>query len=532
MRTSQRLGIDITATNKTAAAFASVQKSMSGIERSLRSVKFLMAGFFSGNVLAGMVRNFVEVSKQSAPVKTAIENLQRAWYGFSQQVGESGMNDALISFANRMGALILSTDGLSRSIGAFMTGAINGMSFLFEGVGRSIAFVYDNMEILSRIIASLALAMLARNVIGVAVAFYNWAATVKATGLIMTAFHAITRSNLYVWLALGAGIAYATDSLDTLRAGLDTIWQKVREVFPEIAKAGAEMAEGFGFDLKALTTDLNDATSYIEKLRDINMPDLSKKEVIKPNTLADIYGAGKAVTAMRDSFDTQVAGAKSALEELRASMTDFTGAGKTALMNFGAGLEDVFVKFAQGGKLSFKDLIDTMIADLARLSYKMAMSGLFDAFTGKNTGGNQIADIVGGVLRTILGGGSVSPSQHAMGGVFSNSIVSRPTAFAYGGANLGIMGEAGPEAIMPLKRGPDGKLGVSGGRGAAPVVVKHTVINYSGAKIEQQERTGPNGERELLTIIDRRMAAQIGNPYSPASSALDARGARVATKRR
>lgn len=526
MKTSQRLGIDITATNKTAAAFASVQKSMSGIERSLRSVKFLMAGFFSGNVLAGMVRNFVEVSKQSAPVKTAIENLQRAWYGFSQQVGESGMNDALISFANRMGALILSTDGLSRSIGAFMTGAINGMSFLFEGVGRSIAFVYDNMEILSRIIGSLALAMLARNVIGVAIAFFNWAQTVKATGLIMTAFHAITRSNLYVWLALGAGIAYATDSLDTLRAGLDTIWQKVREVFPEIAKAGAEMAEGFGFDLKALTTDLNDATSYIEKLRDINMPDLAKKEIIKPNTLDDIYGAGKAVKAMRDSFDTQVAGAKSALEELRASMTDFTGAGKTALMNFGAGLEDVFVKFAQGGKLSFKDLIDTMIADLARLSYKLAMSGLLDALTGKNTGGNQIANIVGAAVKGIFGGG------FATGGVFANSIVSRPTAFAYGGSNMGIMGEAGPEAIMPLKRGPDGKLGVSGGRGAAPVVVTHTVINYSGAKIEQQERTGPNGERELLTIIDRRMAAQIGNPYSPASSALDARGARVATKRR
>lgn len=526
MRTSQRLGIDITATNKTAAAFASVQKSMSGIERSLRSVKFLMAGFFSGNVLAGMVRNFVEVSKQSAPVKTAIENLQRAWYGFSQQVGESGMNDALISFANRMGALILSTDGLSRSIGAFMTGAINGMSFLFEGVGRSIAFVYDNMEILSRIIGSLALAMLARNVIGVAVAFYNWAATVKATGLIMTAFHAVTKSNMYVWLGLLGLITYATDSLDTFRAALDKVWQVVTDAFPEIAKAGADMAKGFGFDLKALTTDLNDATSYIEKLRDINMPDLSKKEIIKPNTLDDIYGAGKAVKAMRDSFDTQVAGAKSALEELRASMTDFTGAGKTALMNFGASLEDVFVKFAQGGKLSFKDLIDTMIADLARLSYKLAMSGLLDALTGKNTGGNQIANIVGAAVKGIFGGG------FATGGVFANSIVSRPTAFAYGGSNMGIMGEAGPEAIMPLKRGPDGKLGVSGGRGAAPVVVKHTVINYSGAKIEQQERTGPNGERELLTIIDRRMAAQIGNPYSPASSALDARGARVATKRR
>lgn len=64
------------------------------------------------------------------------------------------------------------------------------------------------------------------------------------------------------------------------------------------------------------------------------------------------------------------------------------------------------------------------------------------------------------------------------------------------------------------------------------MIVKHTVLNYSGAQIEQQERTGPNGERELLTIIDKRMASQMANPYSQASSALDARGARVATKRR
>lgn len=43
----------------------------------------------------------------------------------------------------------------------------------------------------------------------------------------------------------------------------------------------------------------------------------------------------------------------------------------------------------------------------------------------------------------------------AMGGVFTNSVVSGPTLF-----NMGLMGEAGPEAIMPLTRGPDGKLGV------------------------------------------------------------------------
>src|SRR5690606_34107197 len=50
----------------------------------------------------------------------------------------------------------------------------------------------------------------------------------------------------------------------------------------------------------------------------------------------------------------------------------------------------------------------------------------------------------------------------AQGSGFKNGVVDSPTAFAFGrgGANLGIMGEAGPEAVMPLTRGPDGNLGV------------------------------------------------------------------------
>jgi lambda family phage tail tape measure protein len=51
----------------------------------------------------------------------------------------------------------------------------------------------------------------------------------------------------------------------------------------------------------------------------------------------------------------------------------------------------------------------------------------------------------------------------AKGGTFSNSIVSSPTLFKFadgGTTRTGLMGEAGPEAIMPLKRGSDGSLGV------------------------------------------------------------------------
>lgn len=63
----------------------------------------------------------------------------------------------------------------------------------------------------------------------------------------------------------------------------------------------------------------------------------------------------------------------------------------------------------------------------------------------------------------------------AAGGAFTNQVVASPTLFAFGkGGQLGLMGEAGPEAIMPLERGPDGKLGVrnnGGGAVAAPAKV-------------------------------------------------------------
>ena len=59
----------------------------------------------------------------------------------------------------------------------------------------------------------------------------------------------------------------------------------------------------------------------------------------------------------------------------------------------------------------------------------------------------------------------------------SGGVVNRPTAFPMSGGNIGVMGEAGPEAIMPLKRGPGGKLGVmaAGGQVSKVVNVKFNI---------------------------------------------------------
>ncbi|WP_370693001.1 phage tail tape measure protein [Pseudotabrizicola sp.] len=97
-----------------------------------------------------------------------------------------------------------------------------------------------------------------------------------------------------------------------------------------------------------------------------------------------------------------------------------------------------------------------------------------------------------------FGGGRVIP--FAAGGV-----VSSPTMFPMRGGT-GLMGEAGPEAIMPLTR-IGGKLGVraaGGGGGGAGTVVN--VINNSGQPVREERERGPNGEEMVRVVVGDQLA--------------------------
>jgi len=89
---------------------------------------------------------------------------------------------------------------------------------------------------------------------------------------------------------------------------------------------------------------------------------------------------------------------------------------------------------------------------------------------------------------------------YAAGGAFTNQIVSTPTYFRYGGGfEKGLMGEAGPEAIVPLTRMPNGDLGVRSSGSGTNVIVK--IINYSGADVSQRETESADGGREIEVTI-------------------------------
>lgn len=185
----------------------------------------------------------------------------------------------------------------------------------------------------------------------------------------------------------------------------------------------------------------------------------------------------------------------------------------------GDALSNAFSGAIIGGK-SFSQVMNGLAADIQaaiikimiieplirQLKLSMVGSGLFSFGPGSSTTPTSTGPTPG--YEGLFIGGTA-----ANGKVVSNS---RMTPFANGGivngptifpmANgAGLMGEAGPEAIMPLKRGADGKLGVSGG-GSGTVV---NVYNQSGAQTEVQESTGSDGSRQIDIYIKQAVERMI-----------------------
>lgn len=99
----------------------------------------------------------------------------------------------------------------------------------------------------------------------------------------------------------------------------------------------------------------------------------------------------------------------------------------------------------------------------------------------------------------------------AGGGSFTNSIVNSPTLFKFAGGT-GMMGEAGPEAIMPLKRGVDGSLGVSGGGGGS-VTVNVNVDNTSGSDVSVGSQKNSSGGVDLNIMVRKAVDKNIASGF-------------------
>lgn len=191
---------------------------------------------------------------------------------------------------------------------------------------------------------------------------------------------------------------------------------------------------------------------------------------------------------------------------------------------FGDSLSNAFAKNIAEGK-KFDDVLKKVRESLVETGLRLALAPLQMALSqsvkGMMTGamggslplegGNLLGGLVkglGSLLGSLFGAGGGSASLFAKGGVFSRGmvmpfaqggVIGAPTYFPLG-RGLGIMGEKGAEAVMPLPRGPDGRLGVRAGGNGRPVSV---TVNIATPDAESFRRSEAQVSATLARAVAR-----------------------------
>ena len=174
-------------------------------------------------------------------------------------------------------------------------------------------------------------------------------------------------------------------------------------------------------------------------------------------TAEDLGDSLGAAAEMAAGFDSE-------LQRVRAALAETGKDVVTLEQGLSKGLRRAFDGVVLDG-MKLSDALETVARSMIQTTYSAAIKPITNQVGGLLAQG--VGSIVDGIMPFADGG---SFSQGRVMPFANGGVVSGPTTFPMRGG-MGLMGEAGPEAIMPLARGPDGKLGVRGGTGGAVNVV-------------------------------------------------------------
>jgi lambda family phage tail tape measure protein len=201
--------------------------------------------------------------------------------------------------------------------------------------------------------------------------------------------------------------------------------------------------------------------------------------------MTDLETEAERLAMIADELESAIGGTEAATSAFRAELDAMEGAMQAAGAQ-AAGL-------SRSLNASLKSAFDDLIFDGAKLSDVLGGIGRSVTQSAYNAAITPVTHALGGVIGKGLGAlmGGILP--FANGAAFSagrvmpfaeGGVVSGPTFFPMRGAT-GLMGEAGPEAILPLARGADGKLGIRAGGGQGTQVT----INIATPDVEGFRRS-------------------------------------------
>ncbi len=255
---------------------------------------------------------------------------------------------------------------------------------------------------------------------------------------------------------------------------------------PGTAEGASERAESLFSQAKGLSKVALVSVPALEKLREaMANADAEGKRI----DIRDWFGGNSS-----DSEGSGSSGSGSSaidklakeIEQAQQNIQDLAGTMESSM-------SDAFMSMVEGTK-SFKDAMKDMArAVIKQLFDILVVQRIVGSFNQASGGGSGIVGAIMSVFQADGGAWNKGVQMYANGGV-----VGAPTAFQHSGG-LGVMGEAGPEAIMPLKRGKNGKLGVQAEGGSQQPVVIHQSFNFSA-----------NGDESVKRIIAQE-APRIAN---------------------
>jgi TP901 family phage tail tape measure protein len=389
---------------------------------------------------------------------------------------------------------IVGVVGLAAGAFALLSAAISPVTIAVAAVAAGAMLIYENWD-------------------GIAAWFSEQWATIKTATV--EAWAAIKES-------IGGAITYVTGLWDTFMG-------KITAAIETAKRAGQAIAEAMKFDPGSATNQFSE---------DFGMPDPGAS-----------YGAGSdAADGLVEGFKNQVVKRQGEIDEVADQITArvrnrwqiqspsrvFREIGQFLSEGLGLGIRDgqpqvesamdtvgeaidgkadsltskleSFKSTAQNafvglvtGAMTFKQAIGQVASQLAQMAAQAAFQQLF---------GGAFKE--GGFLGKLFGGLFANGAAFANGRVTafaSGGVVQGATAFAMQGG-LGVMGEAGPEAIMPLARGRGGKLGVVAQGGAQRVQIEITENPMFASRVE-----GIADQRavQVTRTYDRNVAPQTRN---------------------
>lgn len=264
----------------------------------------------------------------------------------------------------------------------------------------------------------------------------------------------------------------------------------------------------------AITTAEDQAEAYRNAARvaDVDMANASDKLKVKFKELVDLFRSGASdidITEWFGKIDEATERTGSKVEE---TMDRIKSAYEGLSKSIEGAFSDFFNSLVDGTKTvadAFKDMARKILAALWDVLVTQQIVNSIMGVVNKFIPGMQGAGITGGVSNYTSG------MRFADGGAFSNGrllefadggIVNRPTLFPMANG-MGLMGEAGPEAVMPLKRGRDGKLGVAAQGGGGDTYVINQSFNFSANGDDSVKRILLESAPQISNFVKRDIIA-------------------------